>query len=231
MKDETVKKVEQEVASCEYLSTLPDESFGFKLSREMKIEGDRYYIFSYDNDEAHRWITAYYHDETKEYKIREKVGLVEFCRIECIAEGIVKFEEALREHLANIVSELGHFDIANLGELVREKNIVAWDYKKLVPDTLLGFELFIRPTEPVRMTNGSYIIIDYEDFANESDFTIYYNIFRDEFFGESRIRKVPDITYDFDSRSLDELEAKLKTLMPVHLNKIRRCLAKEEEKK
>ena len=56
------------------------------------------------------------------------------------------------------------------------------------------------------MLNGSYIIFDYSDFALESNFIIYYNEFRSEFYGEARIKNIPEMNYTFDSDSLLELE-------------------------
>ena len=51
--------------------------------------------------------------------------------------------------------------------------------------------------------------MDYVDFSLESSFTLYYNIYRDEFFAEARIWNIPDVNYDFDSNELPELEEKL----------------------
>ena len=51
--------------------------------------------------------------------------------------------------------------------------------------------------------------------THASDVTIYYNMYRDEFFGEARIHSIPDVTYDFDSNELVELQEKLeKHLVP-----------------
>ena len=88
-------------------------------------------------------------------------------------------------------------------------------FAKELPETLEGYQLFIKPQQPVKINNGSYIIIDYVDFTHASDVTIYYNMYRDEFFGEARIHSIPDVTYDFDSNELVELQEKLeKHLVP-----------------
>ena len=73
----------------------------------------------------------------------------------------------------------------------------------------------------MEITNGSYIIIDYSDFALESNFIVSYNIFRDEFFGEARIHRIPDVSYAFDARELDELAQKLEQRLPARLREIR----------
>ena len=82
--------------------------------------------------------------------------------------------------------------------------------------------MFITPEAPVRVLNGSYIVFDYSDFALKSNFIIYYNEFRCEFFGEARILNIPEMNYVFDSKSLPELEEKLKAHLTDRLQEIRR---------
>ncbi len=69
----------------------------------------------------------------------------------------------------------------------------------------------------VRVLNGSYIVFDYSDFDIESNFIIYYNEFRSEFFGEARIRNIPEMNYTFDSKNLEELEEKLRAKLRAHM--------------
>ena len=61
--------------------------------------------------------------------------------------------------------------------------------------------------------------------------SIYYNIYRDEFFGEARIWSIPDVNYDFDSTSLGELEEKLRIYMVPRLQEIRQIAMKEAASK
>ena len=102
-------------------------------------------------------------------------------------------------------------------DFLREKKIDTWTYGKNLPATLEGFELFIKPTAPVEVTNGSFIIINYADFAINSDFILYYNIYSDEFSGETRINGAPHVSYAFDAKTLKELETKLKENLAAEL--------------
>ena len=102
-----------------------------------------------------------------------------------------------------------------------KKKILEWDYVAKLPETIEGFKLFIKPAQPVKTINGSYIIFDYCDFATDSNFIIYYNVFRDEFFGEAKIRKIPEMNYAFDSHELIELEEKLDEHLLARLKEIR----------
>ena len=102
--------------------------------------------------------------------------------------------------------ELSEFDKTPLPTLLQEKGIAEWDYADALKDEYDGFVLFIRPHAPFPVANGSYVILDYVDFALNTSFTIYYNVYRDEFFGESRIGGVPTVTYDFDANTVPRLE-------------------------
>ena len=227
MKDATKEKVETETADWDYLRELPAEWFGFTFQEERSIDENVYNLYSYVNTETHRSTTAYYHEETNEDKLRVHIGLTEFCRIEFIAPNLEKFEELLRAQFEGMLHDLAEFNPKTISSIVLDKEILSWEYGKKLPDTLEGFTLFIRPEEPLRITNGSYIVFDYTDFSIESNFIIYYNVFRNEFFGEARIRNIPEMNYVFDSSELPELEEKLETNLIPRLQYVRESAEKQ----
>ena len=173
------------------------------------------------NQARHRKVTVYYHEETKEYKLRVQIGLTEFCRIEFISASLSRLEKILRERFAKIIEELAGFRIDTISCVVQEKQILTWDYVDKLPKTVEGFTLFIEPHEPVKTINGSYIVFDYSDFSAFSNFIIYYNVFRDEFFGEARVCEIPEMNYTFDASELVELEEKLDRYFLPRLKQIR----------
>ena len=77
MKEETIEKVRQELDGWEYLEKLPDSWHGFALRRIEEPLGDCYDIFTYESESLHKSATAYFHEETHEYKLRIKIGLIE----------------------------------------------------------------------------------------------------------------------------------------------------------
>ena len=178
-------------------------------------------MFSYENNAMHRAASAYYHEETKEYKLSVQIGLTNFCRIEFIAPNIAAFEKRLDEQLRKLLVELVTFDPKTISSIVCKKKIMEWEYGRSLPAELEGFELFIAPEKPLKITNGSYIILDYSDFSIASNFVIYYNIFRDEFFGEGRVHGIPEINYLFDSHDLAGLATKLEHHLASRLKDIR----------
>ena len=221
MKDEIKGKIEAEVSAWEYMKELPKAWDGFELKLHMAAAGDIYDIYSYENQSRHRKISVYYHDETKEYKLRTAIGLTEFCRIEFIAPGLNALEQILRERFEALLHTMAAFDAETVSCIVQEKQILKWEYVDRLPSELEGFTRFIDPHEPVQVINGSYIIFDYCDFATDSNFIIYYNVFRDEFFGEARLHRIPEVTYEYDCSELKDLESLLAKNLQATLHKIR----------
>lgn len=221
MKADILEKVQQETADWEYLEELPAEWFGLSLQKQYREVDDTYELFSYENRSTHRGLCAYYHQETKEYKLRVRIGLTEFCQMQYITSSFSAFEEHLRLYLEHSIGELAQYSPEGMSYVTRELNIPSWDYHSLLPDELEGFQLFIRPNEPVRVLNGSYIVLDYTDFDIKSNFIIYYNEFRCEFFGEARIKDIPEMNYTFDSPDIPALEEKLRLHLTERLREIR----------
>ena len=229
MKDETIAKIKEETDSWEYMKNLPEEWHGFKLNREQKAGKDKYDLYSYENADWHKSAIVYFHEETHEYKVRLKIGIIEFARIEFITAKLSVFEKLLTKQFEQLLMDLGKFNPATLSSIVVGKNLPDWQYGQELPAENEGFQLFIRPSEPVKINNGSYIVIDYVNFAMESSFTVYYNIYRDEFFAEARIWNIPDVNYDFDSSDLRELEEKLRTRMPARLQQVRKWAEEQKD--
>lgn len=230
MKKEVEEKVREELAGWEYLDSLPAEWHGFALTRCDNVDGAFYEFLSYENKATHRRLVIYFHQETMEYKLKVGYGLTEFCRIDCIAAGRDEFEALLRRYLEEILQEMAAERVENIGSFVLKKNIMNYDFGDLLPEELEGFQLFIRPSAPVPITNFSYIIIDYENFELESNVTIYYNVLRDEFFGEARICRIPTMSYQFDAGTLDGLTEKLRANLIPRLQYVRESALLEREK-
>ena len=227
MREETQTKVEAEIKDWQYLAELPDNWHGFQLDRQQSVVDNMYDICAFKNEAAHQSIVLYFHEETNEYKVRLKLGLVEFVRIEFISAKLTEFENLLKEQFETLLQELIEYDEDNLSSIVHKKGILSWEGAEKLPEECEGFSLFVKPQKPTKINNGSYIIIDYVDFDIESDFTIYYNIYRDEFFGEARIWNIPDVNYDFDANTLEELTERLQTGMRPRLKEIRQMAARE----
>jgi hypothetical protein len=183
---------------------------GFTLINELMTCGSQYRIFTYNNQNARRSFTVLYDKATKDFLVRTVIGLTEFCDISFITADLVALEKLLRERMEKTLCGLAQFDPNCLCAQFASKKILEWPYADQLPMELSGFELFITPRKPFKGLNGSYVIIDYSDFAVESNFIVNYNIFRDQYFSEIRLRRTPIMTAEFDAKTLPELEVKLK---------------------
>ncbi len=213
-------EIDDALAQWNYMKTLPEEWHGFVLRHDRSIHDEIYDLFTYSNPKLHRMVSIYFHDETKEYKLRERVGTLEFCNIECIDRKLEGFERLLQENLEKILLGMIHFRPETVCSMLETKKVTTWDYSKFLPDTLEGFELFIRPEQPLRITNGSYVVFDYENFDKNCNMAIYYNIYRDDFFCEAHINGYSKIYYEFDSKEMEDLEEKVQIHLAACLHDI-----------
>ena len=221
MKPEILEKIQQETADWQYLEELPADWFGLSYTKLYREVGDTYEFFSYKNEEKHLGLLTYYHQETKEYKLKIQRGLTEFCLMQFITASFQEYEQQLRKNLESAVHDLAIYNPNAISYVTKALKIPEWKYDDILPSELEGFSLFIEPKNIVRVLNGSYIVFDYSDFSINSNFIIYYNEFRCEFFGEARINNIPEMNYVFDSKTLNELEEKLQAHLIDRLREIR----------
>ncbi len=221
MKDETKNKIAAQATEIHFAENLPAEIEGFTLEKIFAPDDDKFIFYTYSDEKIHCALTTYFHEETNEFKVRQKIGLTEFCLTNFFTEDFKTFQALLDTHLDSVIKNLRGLQTKKLNNFLLEKKIDSWDYGRNLPATLEGFELFINPAAPVEVTNGSFIIINYVDFAINSDFILYYNIYSDEFSGETRINGAPHISYAFDAKTLKDLETKLKENLVSELSAIR----------
>ncbi len=221
MKVDTKDRLTAEIATTDFFDKLPAEIRGCTLTKIFEVNGDKFIYFTCANENTHRALTAYFHEETSEYKIRVKIGLTEFCLTNFFTRNFQRFIENLDAKLDATIQKLNAPVNTKTDLFIGSQNLGDWDYAKNLPKNLDGFELFIAPDNPVKITNGSYIILNYSDFANQSDFTIFYNIYTGGYSGESRIKLVPYVSYTFDAKNLVELATKLQKNLSAELQRIR----------
>lgn len=217
------EELKNKIAALKF-ENLPDELEGFAVKKIFAEADDKFIFFSCDDDENHCGLTIYFHEETAEFKVREKIGLTEFCLTKFFTEDFAHFKELIDSELVDVLKNLRGVRKKNPNRFLHEKKIDTWSYGKNLPATLEGFELFISPAAPVEVTNGSFVVINYADFSANSDFVLYYNVYTDDFSGERRVNGAPQVTYAFDAKTLDELEDKLKKNLVDELLSIRSSL-------
>ena len=217
------KNAAVEEQAKKFFESLPDTICSFKLEKIFTEDEDKFIYFVFEDKKIHRSVTAYFHEETSEFKLRVKIGLTEFCLTKFFTSDFEDFGKKINADLASVIKDLAIGE--NHNPIVQEKNFSAWQYGKNLPQNLEGFELFISPKNPVPFTNGSHIIINYSNFEKLSDLTVYYNIYGDNFSGETRIQNIPHVIYSFDATDLKELEKKLSENLETELATINNLIS------
>jgi hypothetical protein len=217
-----MQKIIEEVAAWQFPRQLPAEYAGFTLISEPCVSGTQYAIFAYQKPEDHRGFAVIYDKATKDFLARVTVGLSEYYDVGFIAGSLANLERALAQRMEPTLTSLADPRQREYESIFRGKHILEWSYAAQLPSEFAGFRLFVRPSEAVKTINGSYIVIDYSDFALASNLAIYYNIYRDEFFGEVRVNRAPRMINLFDARELAELADKLDAGLEPALTGLRR---------
>ena len=139
------------------------------------------------------------------------------------------FGRELTRNLPRVTAEL-HAEALATQELAPVCDAIrTWAYGAALAEEMEGFSLFVRPAAPAQLTNGSFLIIDYVDFAKGNDVGVYYNCYRNEFFGEYHVAGMPYVSYDFDASDLEELEQRLELHLVRYLHLTAEQWAREQE--
>lgn len=229
MKEETINNLTAQAKELRFAEGLPTELEGFVLRKVFAADEDKFIFFTCADETIHCALTAYFHTETNEFKLRQRIGLTEFCLTNFFTEDFAHFKELLDAELAEVIKNLRGVRCGKFNRFLRDVRLDTWAYGLSLPATLEGFELYISPAAPVEVTNGSVIVINYADFAIAGDFALSYNIYTDEFGSEERINGATRVTYAFDAKTLDEVEAKLKDNLLDELREIRRLATSAKE--
>jgi hypothetical protein len=217
-----MKKIIEQAAEWEMLRQLPAEYAGFILEIELAECGSQYALFTYRKPGEYRSFSVLYDKATKDYLARVTVGLTEFYDVSFITTSLSSLETVLSGRLRHTLEDLANPAAREYESIFRAKKILEWPYAADLPVELAGFILFISPQQTVKTINGSYVIIDYSDFSAASNLSIYYNIYRDEFFGEIRLRQTPRMISLFDAKELPDLAEKLKANLSPALESLRK---------
>lgn len=215
-----ITEIEASLQDWELLQKLPLELEGFKLCPGTGIDGQILNIASYHNEAKHCSVDLIYTGETFDYVLVKSVGLHTFRDDRFFSREQDRFAEMVLTNLPELLKELSNGTRKSFGYEAREMGFAKWKYWKSLPKKIGDYELFITPDNPMEYINGSWIFLDYSDFAKGNQIMFLYNSFRNELFAEMKKEHLPLTTDDFNARNLDRLaliidqrlEAKLKEL-------------------
>lgn len=200
--------MESIINACQALdiSWLEPSIGNFRLVVDQEqLSSTVYRIFHYENDKGWYW-SALYDKEVEDYMVRITIPLVDFVDIAFIRESLEPFIENLKStYKQSIEKRFIHPETGFLYEY-RKKGIPQWNYDRVLPVKIGEFHRDLTPDMGLAMINGSYLIGTYVKEQQETGVVLFYNTFRDEFFGETRQQGYPGITHDLDATTIEQFE-------------------------
>lgn len=215
-----MEKIIKNITEWSYLKELPTTILSFNLKLLMKQDGDLFYICAYQNFELKRSCFCIW-SSTKEFLVKLKIGLLEYCETLFISTNLERYERILKKKLENVIRDLTFFSKDKIDSILFDKNIMQHKFNFEFPEESNGFKLYIRPNQPLKLINGSYVILDYSDFANDSNLVIYYNIFREWIFRWAENKKNSWNDKRFWAKEVSELAEKIEENLVDELKKLR----------
>lgn len=179
-------------------------NFRLVVDQEL-ISSTVYRIFHYENDKGWHW-SALYDKEVEDYMVRISIPLVDFVDIAFIRESLEPFIENLKETYEQSIEKRFIQPEAGFLYEYRKKGIPQWKYDRVLPSKIGAFHRDLTPDMGLAMINGSYLIGTYVKEAQETGVVLFYNTFRDEFFGETRQQGYPGITHELDATTIEQFE-------------------------
>ena len=214
----SITEIAESLQDYEPLKELPKEIGGFKLEQGSGIQGQILNIAAYVNEAAHCRLDITYTSETFDYVPVQTVGLHTFRDERYFSRERDKFFQELREHLPAMLAEMDMSRMRSLGYEGAGIGMDGWNAWRDLPQPVDGFELFITPEHLLPYINGSFIFLDYTDFAGGNQIYFSYNIFRNEIFAEMKQHGLPLTTNVFDVPAVVPDDKKLE-LLTEHLQK------------
>ena len=198
-----LKSQVKKASSCVIELSSQNGGFGFAaIYRKIKYEPNKGLIIHF-NDELKPYILELVNQAYTKYKVKAFFSLSSSYAWR-ILESLLEYQGFFKKGEKKIFweTDIENFDVLfALAESYRTGNGV----KKNIDKAIAWYEQ----------------IINYCDFAINSDLAIFYNIFSDNFGSEARINGAPTVIYDFDADDLKELEEKLSSNLSDQLKKIR----------
>ena len=151
-------------------------------------------------------------EETKDYMVKMDLRLMTLTQLESITGDFGQFKKRVRELTPKAIEkELIHLERVSV--LAAVKGFMKWDYEKVMPERMGQYKRIIKPVNPVEGLNGSFIIGAYECRERNIGVLFFYNIYREEYYGELRAGGIPVIVHQYDATTINEFSSHLKAYL------------------
>ena len=187
---------------------LPQDIGPYHLQRIDEQMERIYYAFGWIDPESGWQIRALYDEETSDFMIKMDLHMMTLTEIECITGDFEEFKRNVTLLTPNTIEkELIHRE--NVSVLVKGKGFMVWNYEDLLPETLGHYKRIIEPSRPLLGLNGSYVIAAYECREKDTGILFFYNMYRNEYYGELRAKGIPGIIHQYDAKTISDLETEI----------------------
>lgn len=217
---EDQKKRRQGFLDWDAEERLPASVGDFHFKRIDKQEGRIYYAFAYVSESTGWEVRALFDEETMDYMVKTDFRLFVMTDIDLISSDFEAYKKAVETLLVpHMTKEL--IQREEVSVIVRGKAFTVWDYSEVLPPEIGPYRRIIEPAKPLLGLNGSYIIAVYEWQEKERGMIFFYNMFRDEYYAEKSAETIPIIIHDYDSKTIKELEEKIRKHLSKDLEKLK----------
>lgn len=184
---------------------LPLDIGEYHLERIDKQEERIYRAFGWTSSKNGWQVRAIFDEETMDYMIKMDLNLVVLTEIEVITGDFETFKDFVKRWTVKAIKkEL--LQRKDLSVLVKGHAFTQWDYSHALPEKIGHFTRVIEPVNPLQGLNGSYIIATYECREKELGALFFYNVYRDEYYGEFRAGGIPIIIHTYDAKDVKKFD-------------------------
>lgn len=203
------KTYENVLTEMENAVDLPAAIGSWKRRELSAEERERHVLFCYE-EAAFGWrILGLYADETADFMVKYDLGLIVLTDIRFTYDNVANFWKILQADFVRVITDRFVRRDETASILVKNAGILDWESEHGIPEACRHYRRVIVPSAPILGLNGSYIILAYADATNTKGILFFYNVFRDDFFAETRNQGVPGILHDFDAATVKELSQKI----------------------
>ena len=183
---------------------LPAHIGSYSLERVDEQDGRVYKAFRWKDKKSGWEIRAVFDEETADYMIKVDLKFITCTQVEVITPDFERFKKNVRGLTPDMIEkELIRRSCNSV--LIKNSGFVNWNYEKLLPPRIENYERVIEPKSPINGLNGSYIIAAYQCNERETAMLFFYNVYREEYYGEMRSKGIPIIRHEYDAKTVNEL--------------------------
>lgn len=179
---------------------------------KVKTDARVYTAFGWENEKNGWMVKAIFDEETKDYMVKMDLRLMTFTQLESITGDFEQFKKRVRELTPKAIQK-DLIQLDRIPALAAGKGFVKWDYTTAMPEKIGKYERIIKPTSPVEGLNGSFVIGAYECKERNVGALFFYNVYREEYYGELRAGGIPVIVHQYDATTVEEFSAHLETYL------------------